>query len=134
MTKVEDQGPASGLEHPVHFIEGAKRLREILERGAADDQVEEAIFEWNVRGASVDEARSHARILCVFSSYFYKGLADVQAGDLIRTQFAQRDAKISGPRRDFEDSGIVRQIFREVSRQVLEFVQILSRDLRVPGG
>src|SRR6185369_6237857 len=70
--QIEDRGAASRSQHTVDLVERAERIGEILEGGAADDDVERAVGVRHVRGVSLAECdvepSARARSVAIFTN------------------------------------------------------------------
>src|SRR5260370_22182939 len=83
LAQVEDRCPAAVHEHAVNLVEGAHRVRKILERGATHHEIERLVGEGHVRCVSMPKVDADTRFARVPGGYAHKGMADVEARDSV---------------------------------------------------
>src|SRR5712692_6351409 len=83
LAQVDDRCPAAVREHAVDRIEGAHRVRKILERGATHHAIERLVGEGYVRRVSMPKVDADTRFARVLGGDAHKGMADVEARDAV---------------------------------------------------
>src|SRR4051812_22456079 len=73
-----------GLEHPVHLVQRLYRLREVLEGGPADDEVERLRLERQRGGIAPQESDRYPRSARVLGGHPDERRADVQPDHPVR--------------------------------------------------
>ena len=93
--QVDDQAGAPGPQHAAHLAQRLDRLREVLERGTARDQVREKQSSANGHLRRVALVEVDRRLFRVGARNLHKRLADVESSD---PNFAQRQLDRQKPR------------------------------------
>src|SRR6266568_7591556 len=96
LAQVDDRCPAAVHEHAVDLIEGAHRVRKILECGATHHEIERLVGEGHVRRVSVPKVDVDTRFARVFGGDAHKGMADVEAPDLVIGHAGDSNRQVPG--------------------------------------
>src|SRR5579864_1706967 len=98
LTQVEDRCPTAVHENAVDLIEGAHRVRKILERGATHHEIERLVREGHVRCVSMPKVDADTRFARVLGGDANKGMADIEARDAVIAHLGDCYRQVPGTR------------------------------------
>ena len=108
-THVLDHRRTACAKDPVHLGQRAARLREVLERRLADDQVEGLGFERHSGHIALAEFDGHPGLAGVFAGDLDERAADVETCHVNPSRPRHLDRQVSRAGRNLEHSGAVSQ-------------------------
>jgi hypothetical protein len=103
------------FQDSLHRVESAHGLREVRERGPAEEKVEPLTLKGHIRGAAVEKLGSYTSLRGAFLRDLDKSLGDIQSSDPVVAQLRQFGRKIPRTWSDFENLGPWSEQFRETA-------------------
>ncbi|SPE26422.1 hypothetical protein SBA2_30087 [Acidobacteriia bacterium SbA2] len=134
LAKVLDHGFAAGAQYAMHFIERLNRLREVLERRRAIDEIERAVGKRHRRRVSLAEIDFDTGLPGVPGCDVHQRAADVQSRNLEIAQLSQFDGEKPRPRRDFQHVAAASQMRRCRPRLAAKIFNVVPPGARIPTG
>src|SRR5262249_29424440 len=133
-SQVDDDGASTRLQHTVHLIDGFEGLGEVLERGAADDQIEGPVSKRHRGGVPMTEMDWDQGFLRVCPGNLDKGVTDVQSRDGVLTAFGQLNGQVAWPGSHLKNVAVGGGFLRKPLREPPECRDIFPGVLGVPPG
>ena len=125
LAQIDDECNPARLEHAVHLVERLQRAGEILERRAADDEIEPVAGEGQVGGVAVFEIDVHAGLARVLAGDAHEGAAGIEPDHAAAGKLGDFDRQIAGTGRDFEHAGVIADIRRDAPRRCLQLLHLV---------
>ncbi len=132
--QIDDERATARLENAIHLLQCPHWLREILERRAAQQEIERLVCKRHTRCVAVPEIDIHPCRHGIPPRDLDKRVADTEARDPVAAELRQFDRKVSRARRDFEHRASRPGLRRNPPRQRLEILSRFARERSVPPG
>src|SRR5512145_1607745 len=98
----------------MHFGYSFDRFREVLERGLTEREVKRVVLEWHSRSIPLAKVDLESCSRRVPAGDLYKGFTDVEAGNLILSQFCKLNTEVSWPGSDLQNLAMGRDFFNHL--------------------
>src|SRR6516225_3535418 len=87
-SEVNDHCSTAWLKNTKHFVDGIEWLREILERGTANDEIKSIVFKGHCGRIATAKIDAHGFAGSVFPGDLDEGFADVEVSDFVLASLA----------------------------------------------